>query len=87
MATAAFFHEGSGRVRFWVQVDDVEIGASVSQDTLRCRYSAQATDENPMATFRAHLASLENAVRKRVARGSIEPVILRETDLHDEDRK
>jgi hypothetical protein len=81
MATSEFFHEATGCVRFWVQVGEVSIGATVSRDALHHRYSPQATGEDPMQTFRAHLSSLEDAVRRRVASGSIEPVMLREHDL------
>jgi len=81
MATPEFFHEASGCVRFWVQVDEASIGATVSRDTLHYRYSPMSVGEDPMVTFRANLSALEEAVRRRVAKGSIEPVMLREHDL------
>ena len=84
MTQPAFFHEDSGRVRFWVDVDGVDIGATVSRDTLHYRYTAQMTGEDPMATFRSHVSHLEDAVRRRVANGSLEPVMLRESDLPPE---
>ncbi len=81
MATPEFFHDDSGCVRFWVQVDDASIGATVSRDTLHYRFSPSSVGEDPLVTFRANLSTLEDAVRRRVARGSIEPVMLRENDL------
>jgi hypothetical protein len=78
---APFFHEDSGCVRFWVPIAGIAVGASVSRDTLHYRYAPQATGEDPLVTFRANLAGLEQAVRRRVAKGSIEPVMIREFDL------
>ncbi len=77
----AFFHDDSDSVRFWVQVAAVAVGASVSRRTLHYRFAAQSSGEDPLATFRAHRAALESAVQRRVARGSIEPVMIREHDL------
>jgi hypothetical protein len=76
-----FFHDDSDSVRFWVQVAAVVVGASVSKRTLHFRFAPQSTGEDPLTTFRAHRAALEAAVRRRVARGSIEPVMIREADL------
>jgi hypothetical protein len=78
---APFFHEDSGCVRFWVPIAGTEVGASVSRQTLHHRYAPLAEDEDPLATFRTNLAGLEDAVRRRVAKGSIEPVMIREFDL------
>lgn len=78
---AAFFHEDSGCVRFWVPIAGIAVGASVSRETLHHRYAPRSVGEDPLATFRTNLAGLEDAVRRRVANGSIEPVMLREFDL------
>jgi hypothetical protein len=77
----AFFHESSGTVRFWVLVGDTEIGASVSREALHHRYRPTAQGEDPLETFRANLADIEAAVRRREAQGAREPVMLREYDL------
>jgi hypothetical protein len=77
----AFFHEGSESVRFWVQVDDKLVGASVRKSALHFRFTPNAVDEDPMATFRSNRECLEDAVRRRVAGGSLEPIMLREPDL------
>ena len=79
-----FFHEGSGCVRFWVPIAGIAVGASVSRETLHHRYAPRSVGEDPLATFRTNLAGLEDAVRRRVAKGSIEPVMIREFDLRIE---
>jgi hypothetical protein len=76
-----FFHESSGTVRFWVPIDSGLMGASVGVATLHRRYRPTASDDDPVETLRANLADIEAAVRRRVAQGSIEPVMLREYDL------
>ena len=76
-----FFSERSGAVIFWVTIAGIAVGASVSRETLHYRYAPLSVDEDPMATFRAHRSALEDAVRRRVAGGSIEPVMIRERDL------
>jgi len=81
VADPAFFHSDSDSVRFWVQTSAGLTGATVSRYTLHHRYQPDARDDDPLETHRAHLAELEAAVRRRVANGSIEPVVLREFDL------
>lgn len=80
-----FFSERSGSVLFWVPIAGIAVGASVSCETLQRRYTPLAADKDPMDTFRTHLAGIEEAVRRRVASGSIEPVVLRERDLEARD--
>lgn len=82
-AIAPFFHESSGTVRFWVQLDGRLMGASVGRSALHHRYRPTSQDDDPVATFNAHLEEIEAAVRRRVAQGSIEPVMLREYDLRE----
>lgn len=81
MPPTAFFHTDSAAVRFWVEVAGIPVGASVSHATLHHRFRPEAQGENPMDTFAAHRAELETVVRRRVAQGAIEPVMLREHDL------
>ncbi len=76
-----FFHEDSGCVRFWVPIAGIPVGASISRAALHYRYAPSSVGEDPMGTFRANLNALEDAVRRRVATGSIEPVMIREFDL------
>jgi hypothetical protein len=81
MADAPFFHENSGAVRFWVLVDGNPLGASISRDVLHYRYRPNSQGDDPLETYLANAADIEAAVHRRVAQGSIEPVMLRERDL------
>jgi hypothetical protein len=81
MTQDAFFHHESGAVRFWVPINDQFVGASISRDTLHYRFRPNARDENPMETFAANTKDIFAAVERRVAQGSIEPVMIREYDL------
>jgi hypothetical protein len=76
-----FLHEASGTVRFWVAVDDQRIGAIIGKETLHYRYAAQRTDDDPLSTYIANAAEIHAAVRRRVAGGSVEPVMLRDGDV------
>lgn len=76
-----FFHADSDSVRFWVEVDGHPVGASVSARVLHYRFDPLGRDQDALLTYYAHPRELEMAVRRRVAQGSIEPVMLREFDL------
>ena len=76
-----FLHEASGTIRFWVLVDGKWVGASVSPLALHYRYRPAGQGEDPMETFRLNLPDIEAAVRRRLAEGAREPVMLREFDL------
>ena len=76
-----FFHVPSGTVRFWVTVDGLPVGASIGKETLHYRYQPYATDDDPLATYLDHAAEIDTAVRRRVAGGSVEPVMLRDPDV------
>jgi hypothetical protein len=77
----AFFHLPSGTVRFWVLVDGVSVGASIGKAVLHYRYFPNATDDDPLATYMANATEIDAAVRRRVAGGSTEPVMLRDPDV------
>ncbi|MDH4051214.1 MAG: DUF1488 domain-containing protein [Rubrivivax sp.] len=81
MSPAPHFHADSGAVRFWVPVDGAWVGASISKATLHYRFQPGAQDDDPLATYNSHSQVIDDAVRRRVAAGSIEPVMLREFDL------
>jgi hypothetical protein len=81
MPQPAFFHEESACVRFWVQTDSGCVGASISRSVLHYRYCPGAHDDDPLKTYTAHADAIGAVVRSRVARGSIEPVMVREYDL------
>lgn len=77
----AFFHADSDAVRFWVPVGDAFIGATISKASLHYRFEPTRTDDDALATYVAHEDEIHAAVRRRVAGGSREPVMLREWDL------
>lgn len=81
MSYPAYFHTDSGCVRFSVLVAGQPIGASISRATLHHRYRPQSQDEDPLNTYLSHAADIDAAVCRRVAAGSIEPVMLREFDV------
>lgn len=81
MSTQPYLHDDSGAVRFWVDIDGQPVGASVSKATLHYCFAPGRSDDQPLATYQAHAEVIADAVRRRVAAGSIEPVMLREHDL------
>jgi hypothetical protein len=85
MSDSPFFHEASGTVRFWVPVDGNLLGASVSREALHHRYRPTTHGDDPLETYLANAADIEAAVRRRLAQGSREPVMLREYDLRVQD--
>ena len=81
MSTESFFHEGSGTVRFWVTLGEALVGAMVKKETLHYRYHALQTNDDPMETYRENTTEIHEAVRRRLANGSVEPVMLRDADI------
>lgn len=81
MLPPAYFHADSSAVRFWIEVAGLAVGASVDRAALHYRYQPGRQDDDPMTTYLAHIEEIHAAVRRRVAQGSIEPVMLRERDL------
>jgi hypothetical protein len=81
MSQEPFFHQPSGTVRFWVLVDDVLVGAMIGKATLHYRYHPNRSDDDPLETYLANAAEIDEAVRRRVATGSSEPVMLRDPDI------
>ncbi|QPF74056.1 DUF1488 family protein [Roseateles sp. DAIF2] len=77
----AFYHLTSGSVRFWVLVDQALVGASIRKETLHYRYNPYSLDDDPLSTYLAHAAEIDEIVRRRVAGGSREPVIVRDHDM------
>jgi hypothetical protein len=75
------FHESPGTVRFWVLTGEQHVGASVGKEILHYCYHPTGRDDTPLSTFADHLQEIHAAVRRRVASGSVEPVMLRDADL------
>jgi Protein of unknown function (DUF1488) len=86
MSQEPYFHEPTGSVRFWVLVDDELVGATIRRETLHYRYQAHMTDDDPLQTYSANSADIDAAVRRRVAAGSREPVMLRDFDVREAPR-
>lgn len=76
-----FLHLPSGTVRFWVLVDGQYVGSSIRREILHYRYHATQTDDDPIVTYTENQVEIHAAVRRRVAKGSIEPVMLRDADI------
>lgn len=76
-----YFHDDSASVRFWVDIDGLAVGASVGKTALHYHFMPGKSDDQPLPTYLAHAAEIDAVVRRRVAAGSIEPVMLRESDL------
>lgn len=81
MAPVAFYHLESEAVRFWVPIGDGFVGASIRRAVLQYRFRPPGSEEEPLETFARHAAELGAAVQRRVAQGSLEPVMLRDYDL------
>jgi hypothetical protein len=80
-ARQPFFHLDSGALRFWVDVGGGCMGATISKQALHYRFGADLSGSDAVAVYRAHRPEIDAAVRRRVALGSIEPVMLREADV------
>ncbi len=78
----AFFHEDSAAVRCWVRKPDGgSVGAIVRKELLHYGFGGRFDGGDALVTFHAHRPAIEAAILRRVAGGSIEPVLLREADL------
>lgn len=79
---AAHFHADSGAVRFWVHdAAGQAVGAIIRQQILHHRFQADITGSDALAVYARHRTEIDAAVARRIAAGSIEPVLLREADL------
>lgn len=77
-----FFHQDSQALRFWVQVPGAApIGAMLTKQLLHYRFEAKPDGSDAVALYEKHRSDIDAAVLRRVADGSIEPVMLREHDL------
>lgn len=81
MSQAPFFHDESATVRFWVQTDAGLVGASISRLVLHYSFRPGTQSDDPLQTYAANAEAIAAAVRSRVAKGSREPVMVREFDL------
>ena len=79
---AAFFHEDSGAVRLWVRTQaGACLGAIVRKEVLHYRFGASADGVDALKTYQDHRQEIDAVVLRRIAAGSLEPVMLREADF------
>ena len=78
-AVVGRFDEAADTVRFCVWIDGVMVDASVGAAVLRSHYGHESS---PTTLFMEHSSALLEAVRDRIAGGSIEPIVLHEYDLN-----
>ncbi|MED5618320.1 DUF1488 family protein [Ideonella sp. BN130291] len=77
-----FFHSGTGALRFWVlQADGQYIGATITKQTLHYCFHADSNGDNAIGTYEVNRQRIDDAVRRRSAAGSREPVMLRDADV------
>lgn len=82
MLPAAHLHDDTGSIRFWVLSDaGAQVGATISKQTLHYSFGAELGGADALAVYTKNHEVIDAAVRRRVASGSIEPVMLRERDL------
>jgi hypothetical protein len=72
------FDDASEAIEFCVGIDGVMNHASISSAVLHSHYGHA---DSPATLFRENSPALAEAVRDRVAGGSIQPIVLREYDL------
>ena len=81
-APEAFFHDDSGAVRFWVRTPaGVRMGAIVRKSVLHYCFREAESGADALKIYQEHRQAIDAAVLRRIASGSIEPVMLREADL------
>jgi hypothetical protein len=83
MSNPPYFHEASGSVHFWVPIDGALVGATIRKETLHYCYRSTAIDDQPLETYQLHAQAIDAAVRRRISGGSVEPVMVRDYDLHE----
>jgi len=81
MSASPYFHSDSDSVRFTVVIGEVRVGASVGRLALHHRFCPAMSDDDALQTYLRHASDIDEAVRRRIAEGAREPVMLREFDL------
>jgi hypothetical protein len=81
MSQDPFYDQGTATVRFWVPVGERVVGASIGRAILHYRYHSNSVGDDPLATYVQHSAEIDDAVRRRIAAGSRDPVILQDADV------
>ena len=78
----AYFDDTAGIVYLWVRTDaGFPMGAMLRKEVLHFRFKAAMSGVDALTTYQHHRAEIEAAVLRRIATGSLEPVLLRESDF------
>jgi hypothetical protein len=78
----AYFDDSAGVVYLWVRTDaGFPMGAILRKEVLHFRFNADLSGVDALTTYQQHRPEIEAAVLRRIAAGSIEPVLLRESDF------
>jgi predicted secreted protein len=82
MDTSPYFDLGTGRLRFWVTIDDSShLGATITKETLHYRFHGQQDGSDAVAVYQANSQCINDAVRRRADAGAREPIVLRDFDV------
>ena len=81
MRLLPIFHDAARTVRFWVPVNGVAVCAMVDEATLRCCFVPPQPRESALSLVGAHQKELDDIVRRKIAAGSVEPVMLHDSDF------
>jgi len=82
MPPTPFFDLATGVLRFWVLHDDGRyVGATIARQTLHYCFKGESGGEDAVAIYEANRQCIDDAVRRRTASGSREPVMLRDSDV------
>ena len=74
-------HDAAHTVRFWVPVNGIPVCAIVDEATLRCCFVPPQPRESALSLVRLHQRELDDIVRRKVADGFLEPVMLHDSDF------
>ena len=78
----AYFDDAAGVVYLWVRTAaGIPMGAMLRKEVLHFRFGAAMSGVDALKTYQHHRAQIEATVLRRIAGGSIEPVLLRESDF------
>jgi hypothetical protein len=78
----AYFDDAAGVVYLWVRTAaGIPMGAMLRKEVLHFRFGAALSGVDALKTYQHHRAEVEATVLRRITDGSIEPVILRESDF------
>ena len=81
MSHEPYYNQASSSVSFWVDVDAVPVRATIGRATLHYRWHTNSATDDPLSTYTQNATEIDAAVRRRIAGGSREPIMLRDADV------